>query len=165
MAWKPISKCPQMLRVQPNLSDYETARTKFCWDEVRRELDGLPNGKGLNIAHEAIDRHANGPERDHLAMRWLLRQQYRDMYHDFSGEESNRFANVLRDLGMGQGDRVAVLAGRIPELYLAAYGASKIPASFARSSRLLARASLSAAQPRRSQNPGHNGETVQTESR
>ena len=25
------------------------------------ELDGLPNGGGINIAHEAVDRHANGP--------------------------------------------------------------------------------------------------------
>jgi len=38
---------------------------------VRGELAGLPGGRGLNIAHEAVDRHANGPRRDHLALRWL----------------------------------------------------------------------------------------------
>jgi acetyl-CoA synthetase len=25
----------------------------------------------VNIAHEAVDRHANGPRRDHLTLRWL----------------------------------------------------------------------------------------------
>ena len=38
---------------------------------------------------------------------------------------SNRFANVLRSLGIGKGDRVFALAGRIPELYIAALGALK----------------------------------------
>ena len=28
-----------------------------------RQLDGLPGGRGLNIAHEAVDRHAAGPAR------------------------------------------------------------------------------------------------------
>jgi acetyl-CoA synthetase len=34
-----------------------------------------------------------------------------------------RFANVLRRLGIGKGDRLFVLAGRIPELYVAVLGA------------------------------------------
>jgi acetyl-CoA synthetase len=33
----------------------------------------LPDGNGLNIAHEAVDRHANSSRRDDLAMRWLGR--------------------------------------------------------------------------------------------
>jgi acetyl-CoA synthetase len=35
-------------------------------------------------------------------------------------EQTNRFANVLRIFGVEKGDRVAVLAGRIPALYIAA---------------------------------------------
>ena len=35
---------------------------------------------------------------------------------------SNRFANLLRDLGIGRGERVFSLLGRIPELYVAALG-------------------------------------------
>ena len=41
----------------PNLRDYDATRASFRWDEARAELDGLPAGRGLNIAHEAIDRH------------------------------------------------------------------------------------------------------------
>ena len=40
-------------------------------------------------------------------------------------EQTNRFANVLRSFGVDKGDRVAVLAGRIPALYIAALGALK----------------------------------------
>ena len=43
---------------------------------------------------------------------------------------SNRFANVLRGLGIGKGDRVFALAGRIPELYIAALGALKNGSAF-----------------------------------
>ena len=38
---------------------------------------------------------------------------------------TNRFANVLRALGVGKGERVFVLAGRIPELYVAVLGSFK----------------------------------------
>ena len=38
---------------------------------------------------------------------------------------TNRFANVLAASGVAQGDRVFVLAGRIPELYIAALGTLK----------------------------------------
>ncbi len=40
-------------------------------------------------------------------------------------EQSNRFANVLRQLGVRKGETVAVFAGRIPALYFAALGTLK----------------------------------------
>jgi len=43
-----------------NMADYERACAEFSWAEARRELAGLPGG-GLNIAYEAVDRHADGP--------------------------------------------------------------------------------------------------------
>ena len=32
----------------------------FTWDEARHALAGLPGGRGVNIAYEAVDRHAAG---------------------------------------------------------------------------------------------------------
>ena len=111
--------------VAPNMGDYAAARLRFSWDAARRELDGLPNG-GLNIAHEAVDRHAAGERKDHIALRWLGKS---GAVEDFSYAKlsalSNRFANVLRQLGVGAGERVYVLTGRIPELYITALGAWK----------------------------------------
>ncbi|MBM4125078.1 MAG: AMP-binding protein, partial [Nitrospira sp.] len=109
----------------PNLPDYDEVRASFSWDRARRELDGLPGG-GLNIAYEAVDRHAAGPLRDHLALRWIGKNgEIRDYTYGRLEELSNRFANVLQKLGVGKGDRVYVLAGRIPELYVTAFGTLK----------------------------------------
>ncbi|HEY7547588.1 MAG TPA: acetate--CoA ligase [Blastocatellia bacterium] len=126
MTWETIVKTERDCRVSPNLQNYEQARDSFSWEEARRELDGLPSGGGLNIAHEAIDRHTGGDRRNHLAIRWLGKKgELRDYTYTDLSHLSNRFANVLSRLGVGKGERVFVLAGRIPELYIAALGTLK----------------------------------------
>ncbi len=120
-----IRKTAADLRLPPNLSDYAAQRRTFSWEDARREMQGLPGG-GLNIAHEAVDRHAHGELREKVAFRFL---HAGGPAHDvtFGQLESltNRFANVLRSLGVGKGDRLFLLAGRIPELYVAMLGALK----------------------------------------
>ncbi|HET9014082.1 MAG TPA: acetate--CoA ligase [Thermomicrobiaceae bacterium] len=131
MSWQPIHKSPGALPVSPNLADYARERDGFSWGAARAELDGLPGGAGLNIAHEAVDRHARGPRRDHLALRWLGRRgERRDFTYADLAALSSRFANVLAGLGVGRGERVFTLAGRIPELYVAALGTWKSRAVF-----------------------------------
>ena len=126
MAWQTIVKSSEGQAVAPNLSDYPGARATFSWRLARRELEGLPGGRGLNIAHEAVDRHAAGPRREHLALRWLGKKgEVRDFTYARLQNLTNRFANVLGSLGVKRGDRVYVLAGRIPELYVAALGTLK----------------------------------------
>ena len=49
----------------------------------------------------------------------------RDFTYGDLQEQSNRFANVLTSLGVGKGDRVFALTGRIPALYTAALGTLK----------------------------------------
>ena len=99
------------------------------WSEASRHLDGLPGG-GLNIAHEAVDRHARGPNGDRVAIRWLAAAggERSITYKDLAAL-SNRFANVLRGLGVVKGDVVFVLCGRIPELYAAVMGGLKTGAA------------------------------------
>lgn len=121
-----IRKSPESLRVAPNLANYATYRASFSWDAARRRLDGLPGGKGLNIAHEAVDRHAAGGLRDRVAIRWLGKSgARRDLTFGELAAASNRFANALEALGVRAGDRVYALTGRIPELYFTALGAWK----------------------------------------
>jgi acetyl-CoA synthetase len=115
----------------PNLSDYDTARATFSWSDARAELDGLPGGRGINIAHEAVDRHATGPAGGRTALRFLRRDaaaielSYRDLQ-----TSTSRFANVLAGLGLHKGERVFSLLGRVPELYVSALGALKARAVF-----------------------------------
>ena len=126
MPWEKIKKTPREFRVLPNLVDYDNVRAQFSWDEARKALDGLPGGKGLNIAHEAVDRHAAGPRCDHLAIRWLGKHgEVRDFTYAELRRLSGQFANVLRSLGLARGERVFMLAGRIPELYVSAFGTLK----------------------------------------
>jgi acetyl-CoA synthetase len=128
--WPPIAKDPAAFRVTPNLRDYDEARAAFSWEAARARLDGLPGG-GLNIAHEAIDRHARGRRADRVAIRWLGKDgRAEDLTYARLRDLTNRFANVLESLGVERGDRVFALAGRIPELYVAALGTLKRGAVF-----------------------------------
>ena len=70
MTYAPIAKSPAEWRVEPNLLDLEVERTPDFWVRARGLLDGLPAG-GLNIAHEAVDRHAIGERSGRLAFRFL----------------------------------------------------------------------------------------------
>ncbi|MGE5194075.1 MAG: acetate--CoA ligase [Deltaproteobacteria bacterium] len=126
MPWEPIVKSARDWKVAPNVPDYEWFRADFQWEQARAELDGLPGGRGLNIAHEAVDRHAAGKNRNRVALRWLGKAgQSRDITYDELSQLTNRFANVLQSLGVGAGERVCVLSGRVPELYIAALGTLK----------------------------------------
>ncbi len=124
MRWEPIIKPPSAAG-RFNLADYERACEEFSWSRARRWLDGLPGG-GLNIAYEAVDRHACGPRADAVALRCVGRHgEVTDYSYRGLRAETNRFANLLRDLGVGQGDRVFSLLGRVPELYVTALGTLK----------------------------------------
>jgi len=51
---------------RPNLVDYAGVRADFDWAKARELLDGLPGGRGLNIAHvllNAIERLLQEPEK------------------------------------------------------------------------------------------------------
>ncbi len=112
--------------VSPNLMDYDTARRGFTWNDARRRLDGLPGDRGLNIAYEAIDRHATGPRAERDALRWIGRSGARRTFtYRAMQAATNRFANALVRLGLHPGDSVFVLSGRIPELYISVLGALK----------------------------------------
>ncbi|MBX9792635.1 MAG: acetate--CoA ligase [Pirellulales bacterium] len=126
MTLEAIVKSPRDWAVEPNLREYDEARRRFSWSQARADLVGPEPGRGLNIAHVAVDRHAAGPAGDCLAIRYLAKSgAVEDVSYNRLRALTNRFANVLKSLGVAKGDRVYVLAGRIPELYLAALGAWK----------------------------------------
>jgi len=126
MRYATIIKSERDLRLPPNLQDYELARAEFSWEQAATQLTGLPDRGGINIAYEAVDRHAEGTRGSHVAIRWLRKSgEARDFTYCDLRDGSNRFANVLRNLRVGKQDRVFVLSGRIPELYIAALGTFK----------------------------------------
>jgi acyl-coenzyme A synthetase/AMP-(fatty) acid ligase len=76
--------------------------------------------------HEAVDRHLAHGRGDRTVIRWIGKSGARRefSYADLA-QAANRFANVLQGLGVQAGERVFVLIGRLPELYVAVLGALK----------------------------------------
>ncbi|MBI1885900.1 MAG: acetate--CoA ligase [Chloroflexi bacterium] len=129
MDYPTIVKPPtEEIAVRPNLTDYNSFRRTFTWDDVRKELSGLP-GDGLNIAHECIDRHLGTPRRDKAALLWEGKDGSSESYTFAEmAHWSNKAANALRSLGVEKGDRVFVFLDRVPELYFTVFGALKLGA-------------------------------------
>ena len=111
----------------PNLLDYEGTRASFSWEAARTALDGLPGGGGLNIAHEAVDRHVGNAQRaGKVALRLLGKDGGRvEVTYAQLAARTNRFANALATIGVESGDVVAVLCGRQLDLYVSMLGALK----------------------------------------
>jgi len=130
MDYDPIVKdLSKMAGPRPNLGDYEKTRQDFEWAQVRKALSGLPGG-GINIAYEAVDRHAQTHLKDKPALFWegqsgeMETYTFSDLYR-----LTNRFANVLKSLGVKKGDRVFTYGDRIPEIYIALLGGLKAGAA------------------------------------
>ncbi len=101
----------------------------------KRVLDWKPPhaqwfvGGKLNVAHNCLDRHLNGPRRDKVALLWegepgdTRAYTYAELHREVS-----RFANVLKGLGVGKGDRVAIYLPMIPEAAVAMLACARIGA-------------------------------------
>ncbi|WOP39122.1 acetate--CoA ligase [Streptomyces sp. Li-HN-5-13] len=125
MPWETIRK-DTPLRTAPNLRDYRRECASFSWRAARGRLQGLPGGRGLNIAHEAVDRHAASDRATAVALRCVGRDDsVTSVTYGELARSTARFANVLRGLGVGHGDRVVTLLGRCPELYTVVLGTLK----------------------------------------
>ncbi len=119
-----IRKDLTALAVVPHWRD-GVATDTLSWDSARRALAGLPGG-GLNIGFEAVDRHGQGDRAAHVAIHWLGAEgaEQRITYRELM-LASNRFANAVTRLGLQRGDRLFVLAPRLPQLYIAVLGGLK----------------------------------------
>jgi acetyl-CoA synthetase len=109
----------------PLIGDYEERRRTFTWDEARRWIDGLPDGC-LNIAHEAVDRHAASGLADQVALRFLDRTRAtEELTYAELREMTDAFAIALRTMGVRPGERVCTLLNRSSALYVTALGTLK----------------------------------------
>lgn len=95
------------------------------WEAAQARLQGLPEG-GLNMAHEALDRHVVAGFGAQPALIWLGKNGARQVlsYADLAVDAA-RFAHVLRAHGVNRGERLFLLLGRVPDLFAATLGALK----------------------------------------
>ena len=115
---------------EANLQDYDRTYQTFHWEAVEREFSWHLTGK-VNIAHEAIDRHADDPlRRDRYCLIYEDEERGARITYRAMRDLSNKFANVLTDLGVKQGNRVFIFLPRCPEYYIALAGCAKAGAVF-----------------------------------
>jgi acetyl-CoA synthetase len=87
-------------------------------------------GGRLNASYNCLDRHVEAGGGDKVAYYWEGEPgdarvlTYLDLY-----EETCRFANALRSLGVRKGDRVAIYLGMVPELPIAMLACARIGAA------------------------------------
>lgn len=111
-----------------NLKSYEETYANFDWKEVENEFSWSKTGL-VNIAYEAIDRHAETFRKNKIAL--YYRDADRNEKYTFKEmkELSNKAANVFRTYAeVEKGDRVFVFMPRSPELYFSILGAIKLGA-------------------------------------
>ena len=86
-------------------------------------------GGKLNACYNCVDRHVKNGLRNKAAIIWegepgeRRTLTYWDLYR-----EVNRFANALKERGIGKGDRVAIYMPMIPELIIAMLACARIGA-------------------------------------
>jgi len=141
---------PAAFRAAAHVSDpaiYEQALAdpEAFWDSFARELEWIrpwdatldwksPDAKWfvggqLNVSVNCVDRHVRTARRNKAAIVWegepgdRRTLTYFDLFRDV-----NRFAHVLKSLGVKKGDRVALYLPMIPELAIAMLACTRIGA-------------------------------------
>ncbi|MFZ8757082.1 acetate--CoA ligase [Microbacterium sp. HMH0099] len=83
----------------------------------------------LNVAYNCLDRHVEAGNGDRIALRWEGEPgDTRNVSYAELTDEVKRVANVLTDLGIERGDRVAIYLPMIPEAIAAMLAVARIGA-------------------------------------
>lgn len=137
-------------RVRANMADpsiHERAQADpvAFWEERARDLHWFRNwdralewdppfarwfvGGTLNACYNCLDRHIEGPRRNKAALIWEGEPGETRVYTYWTlYREVNKFANVLKKMGIKRGDRVALYLPMIPELPIAMLACARIGA-------------------------------------
>ncbi len=109
-----------------HLHNYAEQAANFDWSEIEKEFSWFETGK-VNMAHEAIDRHAESGRKNKVAL--YYKDQHRNESYTFYEMKrmTNRAANLLKaHSNLEKGDRIFIFMPRSPELYFLMFGALKM---------------------------------------
>jgi acetyl-CoA synthetase len=82
-----------------------------------------------NICYNCLDVHLDSARRNKLALIWEgERGEFKSYSYFALHRDVNKFANVLKSLGVHKGDRVTIYMGRVPELAIAMLACARIGA-------------------------------------
>ncbi len=101
----------------------------FDWDQKNTEVKWFLGGK-LNITENLLDRHLahNGDKTAIIFEPNDLDESPQKISYSDLAKSVNKMANVLKDQGVGKGDRVCIYLPMIPELAIAVLACARIGA-------------------------------------
>ena len=86
-------------------------------------------GGKLNVSYNCLDRHVEAGNGDRVAFHWRGEEgEERDITYAELHADVQRFANALKDLGIGEGDVVGIFLPMIPEVAVAMLACTRIGA-------------------------------------
>ncbi|MFB9330596.1 acetate--CoA ligase [Paenibacillus aurantiacus] len=110
-----------------NMASYEETYKQFNFEQVEQQFSWHATGK-VNMAYEAVDRHVEEGRGGKVALYYSDAKRDESYTYEQISKKSNKFANVLRGLGIGKGERVFIFMPRTPELYTSLLGILKVGA-------------------------------------
>jgi acetyl-CoA synthetase len=110
-----------------NLIDYEKIYKEFSWEFFKKEV-GIDDSR-VNIAYEAIDKHAQTWRKNKVALYWEGSDGICQKYTFLEMKKlTDKCANMLQRLGVRKGDRIFIFLPRLPELYISMIAIAKLGA-------------------------------------
>src|SRR3954447_17617956 len=121
-----VMKMLPVVQGEYQLEDYDRTVEEFNWTDVEKEFSWYESGL-INIAHEAVDRHADTYRKNKVAIFYKDADRKESYTYSELKKMSNKAANVLRNhSSLEKGDRIFIFMPRSPELYFSLLGALKL---------------------------------------
>jgi acetyl-CoA synthetase len=116
------------LRQATELLDWETEPSQGLDDSNPPFYRWFADGR-LNASYNCLDRHVEAGIGDRVAYHWRGEEgEERDVTYADLHRDVQRFANALKDLGVGKGDVVGIYLPMIPEVVVAMLACARIGA-------------------------------------
>jgi acetyl-CoA synthetase len=110
------------------LLDWAEKPTKVLDESNAPFYKWFADGK-LNVSHNCLDRHVEAGNGDRIAYHWRGEEgEERDITYAALHRDVQRFANALKDHGIGKGDVVGIYLPMIPEVVIAMLACARIGA-------------------------------------
>lgn len=111
------------------LSWYKKWDRVYSFDPDTINIKWFEGGK-LNVSYNCLDRHVIAGKGDKTAILWVGDDPAEERHISYNElySEVNKFANVLKSLGVKKGDRVCIYMPMIPELAIAMLACTRIGA-------------------------------------
>jgi acetyl-CoA synthetase len=115
-------------RQAEKLLDWAETPTEILDESNAPFYKWFADGK-LNVSHNCLDRHIEAGNGDRVAYHWRGEEgEERDITYEDLHREVQRFANALKDRGIGKGDVVGIYLPMIPEVVIAMLACARIGA-------------------------------------